>query len=54
MGSYAETFLKYLMGNFKDGIAKTTSLESENQCLITTASCMTDLYYQISQVEAPK
>ena len=54
MGFYAETFLEYLMGNHKDGIAKTTSYGSEIQCLITTASCMTDLYCQISEVEAPK
>jgi hypothetical protein len=51
MGYYEEPFLKYLLGNFKDGIIKTSTFESEDQSLITTASCMADLYRQISVLE---
>lgn len=54
MGYFAKPFLKYLLGNFKDGITKTSTFESEDQNLITTASCMADLYRQISVLEDPQ
>lgn len=47
MGHFQQPFLKYLLGQFREGIMKTTTRESEDDCLSLMESFISDLWHQV-------